>query len=135
MKIKLIKVKTLTETVTWNYGDDYSDVRRHLVEDYSDFEEVDIPKFSEIEGWVGNYNLNTKKNGEYIIIVIDEIITVKSVIDDIIQKSKVAEQKRLNDEKVRREKAEEDKKNRAANKLKKLERQLEKARKEAQVNV
>lgn len=137
MKIKLVKVKTATETVFFNYGDDYNDVCRHLVESYSDFEEVDLFQFDKIKNWVQQYNIDSKKRGgnEYILIATDEIITVKSVIADIIKKEdEMKERWRLEEEKLQKKK-EEEKAKRAANKVAKLQRQLEKAQKEASLKV
>lgn len=133
MKIKLVKVKTLSETVTYNDDDDFLDITRHLVENYSDFEEVDGHNLSRIQDWVQEYNRQSfaEFRGEYILLVTDEVITVKSVIDDIIKKENALLKKYRDDEKKKEEKRVIEKQNRAAKKLERLKRQLEKAEKEA----
>lgn len=129
MKIKLVKVKTLSETIAFNYGDDYSDVTRHIVENYSDFEEVTIFDLDKIREWVRQYNLQGK--GEYILLVENEIITVKSVLDDIIRVENERMEKRKEQDRKDQERREQEKQNRAAKKLEKLKKQLAKAEKEA----
>lgn len=129
MEIKLVKVKTFTETVTWNYGDDYSDVTRHIVTDHSGFEEVDQYNLNRIQSWVEEYNRKSK--GEYFIIVDNKTISVEFVLNDIIKQEneriKQYEEQKRKDE----ERRELEKQNRAAKKLEKLKKQLAKAEKEA----
>ena len=48
-QVKLIIANTETDTVYFNYGDDYSDITRVFVEDHSPWEEVDDDGAYELE--------------------------------------------------------------------------------------
>lgn len=86
--IKLVKVKTFSEHVAcaWNYGDDYGDLTRHIVSDYSDFEEVTDIEFAKLISYIEKYNRDNKKTGEYIFIVDREFISVKDTLSNILKK-------------------------------------------------
>ena len=61
-QVKLIIANTETNTVYFNYGDDYSDITRVLVEDHSPWEEVEDDDLYELEEFVSNFNLPKNKN-------------------------------------------------------------------------
>lgn len=126
MKIKLLKIQTLTEEYSYKYGDDYGDITRHLVKDISDFEEVDFIQKNQIESWVSEYNNKNRKNGSYILIVSDEKFAVSKIIEEMEQEAKLALEKIKQQEQELERKRLENLKNKEELTKKKLEKQLAK---------
>jgi len=99
-QVKLIIANTQTDTVYFNYGDDYSDITRIMIEDHSLWEEVE--DIYELQDFVEDYNRNNKKTGSFAFLIIkDEQITAQSAIEsirkkrkDIIEKAEAKEEKR-----------------------------------------
>ena len=87
-QVKLIIASTFKDTVYFNYGDDYSDITRVLVEDHSPWEEVDNDEFYTLEEFVRNYN-NKRGNTSFAFIVEKaKQISSQSAIEQILKKKK-----------------------------------------------
>jgi general stress protein CsbA len=133
MKIKLLKVKTNVSTITYNYGDDYSDITKHIVTNTTDFEEVTDNEYYKILTFVQQFNasVEAKRNQEYFLIALDTVISVKDTISNILQKEKEEQIKREDTERERQKKMMIEKEKRAKTKLERIQKQLEKAKREA----
>lgn len=88
MKVKLIVARTMNDTVFFNYGDDYSDITRVLVEDHSPFEEVDHQGLEDLKKFVEQYNLWARKdrNDHFMFLIesaheISAQATIKAIRD------------------------------------------------------
>ncbi len=124
-QVKLIIATTNTDTVYFNYGDDYTDITRIFVEDHSPWEEVD--DVYELQNFVSDYNLNNKKNGSFAFLVIKEQqMSAQTAIKQIVEKRKAEHKKYQEEEKKRKELAE---KKKEEAKLKKLAKTKEQKRK------
>ena len=126
MKIKLLKIQVFTEKYSFNYGDDYGDIKRHLVKDISDFEEVTQEQRTQIEGWVFNYNIQNRKTGNYIMIVSDEKFAVSKCIEEMEREARLEEEKNRQRIKELEQKRLDELKNKEELTKKKLEKQLAK---------
>jgi hypothetical protein len=118
-QVKLIIATTFTDTVWFNYGDDYSDITRVMVEDHSPWEEVDEMGFSELEQFVRDFNNNGRKTNDGFAFLIqkEKQISAQSAIKQIVEKREAALKKAK--EEARKRKELEDKK-KADAKLKRL---------------
>lgn len=126
MKIKLLKIQVFTEEYSYNYGDDYGDIKRHLVKEISDFEEVDSAQRNQIENWVSQYNTENRKNGHYILIVSDEKFAVSKIIEEMEREAKLELEKIEQRKREIEQKRLDDLKNKEELTRKKLEKQLAK---------
>jgi len=118
MKVKLIIARTKTETVYFNYGDDYSDVNRVLVEDHSPFEEVDYDH--DLLCFINDFNndKNNKKEGRFAFLInMEDQVSPQSAIEHIVEKRKDELEKERERE---RKAAEEREKKKRERELKKL---------------
>jgi hypothetical protein len=117
-QVKLIIATTFTDTVWFNYGDDYSDITRVMVEDHSPWEEVDEMGFSELEQFVRDFNNNSWKNKAFAFLIQKEKqICAESAIKQIVEKREAVLKKAKEEERKRKELAE---KKKAESKLKRL---------------
>ena len=94
MKLKLIIARTETNTIFFNYGDDYSDVTRILVEDHSQFEEIE-DRDAMFE-FVRDFNRDAinKNRGLFAFIIdTDDQISPQSSIDSILEKRRIEMEK------------------------------------------
>jgi hypothetical protein len=129
MRIKLLHIKTNSNTISWNYGDDYADIIRHVVTDFSDFEECENLPY--VEKFVEEFNRDHIRKGEYYLIAMEHSpISVKDAIQSIIDKERERERKRLIEEEKRRKRNEENAALKTEKRKQRLEKQLEKVRKE-----
>ena len=125
-QVKLIIANTQSETVYFNYGDDYSDITRIIVEDHSPWEEIDKDELYTLEDFVMHYNRNNNKTNSFAFILKKEQqITAQSAIQCILKKKEEAIQKAKAEEKARKEAAE---KKKAEAHLKKLAKTQEQKR-------
>jgi hypothetical protein len=123
-QVKLIIANTETDTVYFNYGDDYSDITRVLVEDHSPWEEVEDDDLYQLEDFVRNFNLPKNKNKSFAFLVVkQEQITAQSAIDFIVKKRQDERNKCLEAERKRKEEAERKKKENEMKKLAKTKEQ------------
>lgn len=132
MKVKLILVKTFSETVSWNYGDDYSDVTRHVVRLDSEFEEINDVELIQIQSYIEKFNTDkeNRKAGQYLILVNDQHISVRQTINEILEKANQEQKERELKEKEKLEKKKLSDQERALKKKEALEKKLEKLKKE-----
>lgn len=126
MKIKLLKIQVFTEEYSLNYDDDYGDIKRHLVKDISDFEEVSQEQRTQVEGWVSNYNIQNRKTGNYIMIVSDEKFAISKCIKEMEREARLEEEKNQQRIKELEQKRLDELKNKEELTKKKLEKQLAK---------
>lgn len=126
MKIKLLKIQFFTEEYSYNYGDDYGDIKRHLVKDISEFEEVTQERRIQVESWVYQYNIKNHNNGNYILIVSDEKFAVSKIIEEIEKEAKLELEETEKRKKELEQKRLDDLKNKEKNIKLKLEKQLAK---------
>jgi hypothetical protein len=123
-QVKLIIANTETNTVYFNYGDDYSDITRVLVEDHSPWEEVEDDDLYQLEEFVRNFNLPKNKKKSFAFLVVkQEQITAQSAIDFIVKKREDERNKYLEVERKRKEEAERKKEVREMKKLAKTKEQ------------
>ena len=121
---KLIIANTETDTVYFNYGDDYSDITRVFVEDHSPWEEVDDDGAYELEEFVRNFNLPDKKRKSFAFLVVkQEQITAQSAIDFIVKKREDDIKKSREEERKRKEEAERKKQEKEMKKVAKTKEQ------------
>lgn len=123
MRVKLIIANTDTDTIFFNYGDDYSDVTRIFVEDHSPWEEIDNNEYYLLCDFVTDFN--SKKNRKQFAFLVnkDEQISAQSAIDTIIKKRKKQQEEYEKAERKRKEEAERKKKEKELNKLAKTKEQ------------
>lgn len=126
MKIKLLKIKVFTEEYSYNYDDDYGDIKRHLVKEISDFEEITQEQKIQIESWVYNYNIQNRKTGTYILIIFDEKFALSKIIKEMEEEARLEEEKNQKRIKELEQKRLEELKNKEEIMKKKLEKQLAK---------
>lgn len=125
-QVKLIIAKTQYDTIFFNYGDDYSDITRVLVEDHSPWEEVSDFDIHTLNDFVREYNYNCKSTKSFAFLVIkDQQISAQSAIKTIVDKQNAAIEKAKKEEQKRKEAAE---KKKAEAKLKKLAKTNEQKR-------
>ena len=118
-QVKLIIANTQTDTVYFNYGDDYSDVTRIFVEDHSPWEEVENSDYYDLLDFVNEYNRFKNKSQRCdfaFLIVKDQQISAQQAIAEIRKKR---------NEQLKKEKEEALKRKEAAEKAK-HEREMEK---------
>ena len=103
-QVKLIIASTFKDTVYFNYGDDYSDITRVLVEDHSPWEEVDNDEFYTLEEFVRNYNNKRGNTSFAFLIEKPKQISAQSAIEQILKKKKEqAERDRKEMERIEKE--------------------------------
>jgi hypothetical protein len=127
-QVKLIIASTFKDAVYFNYGDDYSDITRVLVEDHSPWEEVDDMKFNALEEFVRNYNYNKKNKNKSFAFIIEKPkqIPAQQAIDEILR----IRNERLEMDRIAREKAEKEReRKRRELEMKKLAKSKEDKRK------
>lgn len=114
-QVKLIIANTQTDTVYFNYGDDYSDVTRIFVEDHSPWEEVEDEYFYDLVNFVNEYNRCKKgerRNSFAFLVEKDQKISAQQVITEIRIKREEAIKKQKEEERKRKEAAEKAKRER-----------------------
>lgn len=86
-QVKLIIATSDTETVYINYGDDYSDITRIMVEDHSPWEEVDDKGYRSLVDFVKDFNSTKKTNCSFAFLIEKEKqISAQEAIDFIVDK-------------------------------------------------
>lgn len=86
-QVKLIIATSDTEAVYFNYGDDYSDITRIIVEDHSPWEEVDENGYCSLVDFVKDFNSTKKRNGSFAFLIEKEKqISAQEAIDFIVDK-------------------------------------------------
>lgn len=135
MKVKLIIANTFVDTVCFNYGDDYSDITRVIVEDHSPFEEIEGYELDSLKAFVCSYNLDKANKGKFAFVIEkgDEI-SAKSAIAEIKEKTEKMQAERIKKgaeaRKKKEEKAAADKAAKEYRTLEQKRKQLEKLKKE-----
>lgn len=125
-QVKLIIANTQTDTVYFNYGDDYSDVTRIFVEDHSPWEEVEDKDFYELVHFVNEYNRyrkSVRRNDFAFLIVKDQQISAQQAITEIRAKRAEELEKQKEKQRKNKEAAEKAKRERELKKLAKTEAQ------------
>lgn len=126
MKAKLFKIRCYTQRININY-DDYSDVLRHIVTNYSDWEELDEKELDRVERWVEETN---KVGSHKYMLITESDKTIKEAINEQIKREDKAREEWKRQEEEEKKKREKEKEQRAAKKAEKLKKQLEKLQKE-----
>lgn len=117
-QVKLIIATAFADTIWFNYGDDYLDITRIMVEDHSPWEEVDETQFGDLEEFVRDFNRNLKANNGFAFLIEKEKqISAQSAIKQIVEKREAALKKAKEAERKRKELEE---KKKAEAKLKRL---------------
>lgn len=131
MKVKLIKVNTYSEHISFNYGDDYTDIVRHIVNEESEWEDVSELELYDLEEFVRSCNSDKTLEGYYILITEPQPTSVKLAINVMKEKARIAAikreqemEKRKEIEKQRREQQAAKQKERLIKKLEKLQAQI-----------
>lgn len=97
MKVKLLKIRTHSVP-----DGEYDDIIKHIVSDYSDFEECS--NLSALSQFVQEYNLSAR-DGTYLLIAEETCpISIKSAVQTIIDQ--ITKRKEAHEERMRKEKEE-----------------------------
>lgn len=127
MKAKLLKIITEQKHISFNYGDDYTDIERHIVSEFSDWEEMDDDKISDLKNFLRWENEKFQKQGFYYLLVLDnQQYTAQMAIDDMHEEARKVRERLLKEEAARRQKEEEVKAKRNETKKARLLKQLAK---------
>lgn len=127
MKAKLLKIITEQKHISFNYGDDYTDIERHIVSEFSDWEEMDDDKISDLKNFLRWENEKFQKQGFYYLLVLDnQQYTAQMAIDDMREEARKLRERLLKEEAARRQKEEEVKAKRNETKKARLLKQLAK---------
>lgn len=127
MKAKLLKIITEQKHISFNYGDDYTDIERHIVSEFSDWEEMDDDKISDLKNFLRWENEKFQKQGFYYLLVLDnQQYTAQMAIDDMREEARKVRERLLKEEAARRQKEEEVKAKRNETKKARLLKQLAK---------
>lgn len=127
MKAKLLKIITEQKHISFNYGDDYTDIERHIVSEFSDWEEMDDDKISDLKNFLRWENEKFQKQGFYYLLVLDnQQYTAQMAIDDMREEARKLRLKFQEEEAARRQKEEEVKAKRNETKKARLLKQLAK---------
>lgn len=127
MKAKLLKIITEQKHISFNYGDDYTDIERHIVSEFSDWEEMDDDKISDLKNFLRWENEKFQKQGFYYLLVLDnQQYTAQMAIDDMREEARKVRLKFQEEEAARRQKEEEAKAKRNETKKARLLKQLAK---------
>ena len=127
MKAKLLKIITEQKHISINYGDDYTDIERHIVSEFSDWEEMDDDKISDLKNFLRWENEKFQKQGFYYLLVLDnQQYTAQMAIDDMREEARKLRLKFQEEEAARRQKEEEVKAKRNETKKARLLKQLAK---------
>jgi hypothetical protein len=117
-QVKLIIADRFYDTVYFNYGDDYSDITRILVEDHSPWEEVSDDDIYDLQTFVSDFNNLKKSSGQFAFLINkDKQISAQSAIKKIVKKREDELKKQKEAERLRKEKAEKAKQERQMKKL------------------
>lgn len=101
-QVKLIIANTQSNTIFFNYGDDYNDITRILIEDHSPWEEVDNDEVNDILDFVNQFNIDKNRGKSFAFLIIkDDQMSAKSAIK-IIHKKREKEKARLEEENRKR---------------------------------
>lgn len=133
MKAKLIKVHVGTHTVFFNYGDDQTDVNRHIVSETSPWEEVDDNKFMQLQAFVNQQNVYCTTHLEsyyYVLVTDDQPFTCSKAIEQMEREAAEITENYRQAELKRQKDALKKKEENATKRKEKLKRQLEKLTKE-----
>lgn len=131
MKVKLIKVYTNSEHVSWNYGDDYADVMRHVVGENSGWTDVDNNERYQLGEFIRGTNEKLKKNGYYYLLIDEEQpYSVQIALTEMVEKEEIAREKAKQEQKAYEERQQKIKEQAALKKKERLEKQLAKLQKE-----
>lgn len=105
-KIKILKINIFNKEYSYNYGDDYGNIATHLINSFTDFEEVTKEDYQKISIFLSETNseLSHKKSDYYYMLINEEErIGIKETLDAILAKEK----KRKKENEERRKKEEE----------------------------
>lgn len=135
MRAKLIKAYVGYKGSSCSYCDDYGSAASLMVSEQSEWEEIDEQEYEKLKEFTMRYNLDAKNRSDFMLLVVDQgqSIPVRKTLQDI----RSAEEERM---RLARERIEEEKRKRAlakekrdqknaADKVAKLQAQLEQAKK------
>jgi predicted nuclease with TOPRIM domain len=126
MRAKILKVISSNHTIYHNqYGDDYSDITKHVVSGHSDWEEVTPEEFSNLESRIRTV-VNKKREPHHYLLITDSGQSVRQSINEMV-KEKEAKIRKLEQERKNRERKNQEIQNkRKQNAALKLQQKLEK---------
>jgi hypothetical protein len=124
-QVKLIIAAAHSDTVYFNYGDDYSDITRILVEDHSPWEEVEDDQIFELQNFVSDFNVSKeRKAGKFAFLIVrEDQISPQSAIKSIVEKREKELKESREKERKRKEEAERKKQEKEMKKLAKTKEQ------------
>jgi hypothetical protein len=121
MKVKLFKI--LSSKAYDNYIDDYDEITRYTIENFSDWEEVDNNDLYTLEKWVREKNIYNKKEF-WLLAQPEDKITCKMAIAEQVEREKERSKKLIESEKKRKQDAIKNKKERELKRVTKLKKEL-----------
>lgn len=125
----------MQEHVTWNYGDDYTDINRHIISEFSEWEDIDEDDVYDLQNFLKWENEKFQKQGFYYLLVLDgqEQFTIQTTLDDMREKARKRRLRMQEEEAARLAAAEAAKIKRAETKRARLLKQLAKLNKEGPI--